>query len=115
MDISNSMYLIAKRCFPNAIRTTDRFHIQKLTNDTLQEMRIAHRWDAIQEDSDAREEAKCLGESYPHTTCQWRHQKTTAGMQQIPSSNRQTSGLKIRNKKLRFSSSNTLTSKKPIH
>ena len=27
-------------------------------------MRIAHRWDAIQADTDAREEAKCLGETY---------------------------------------------------
>lgn len=64
MDMSNSMHLIAKRCFPNAIRTIDRFHIQKLANDALQEMRIAHRWDAIQQDTDAREEAKCLGEPY---------------------------------------------------
>ena len=41
MDMSNSMHLIAKRCFPNAMRTIDRFHIQKLANDVLQEMRIA--------------------------------------------------------------------------
>ena len=41
MDMSNSMHLIAKRCFPNAMRTIDRFHIQKLANDALQEMRIA--------------------------------------------------------------------------
>ncbi|WP_308761849.1 transposase [uncultured Bacteroides sp.] len=64
MDMSNSMRLISKRCFPNAIRTIDRFHIQKLACDALQEMRIAHRWDAIQADTDAREEAKCLGEAY---------------------------------------------------
>ena len=64
LDMSNSMHLIAKRCFPNAMRTIDRFHIQKLANDALQEMRIAHRWDAIQADTDAREEAKCLGLPY---------------------------------------------------
>ena len=64
MDMSNSMRLIARRCFPNAMRTIDRFHIQKLACDALQEMRIAHRWDAIQADTDAREEAKCLGEAY---------------------------------------------------
>lgn len=57
MDMSNSMRLIAKRCFPNAIRTIDRFHIQKLACDALQEMRIAYRWDTIQADTDAREEA----------------------------------------------------------
>ena len=43
MDMSNSMRLIARRCFPNAMRTIDRFHIQKLACDALQEMRIAHR------------------------------------------------------------------------
>lgn len=64
MDMSNSMHLIAKRCFPNAIRTIDRFHIQKLACDALQEMRIAHRWDAIQADTDAREEAKATGKAY---------------------------------------------------
>ena len=64
MDMSNSMRLIARRCFPYAMRTIDRFHIQKLACDALQEMRIAHRWDAIQADTDAREEAKCLGEAY---------------------------------------------------
>ncbi|WP_286334120.1 transposase [Bacteroides caecimuris] len=60
MDMSNSMRLIAKRCFPNAIRTIDRFHIQKLACDALQEMRIAYRWDTIQADTDAREEAAQL-------------------------------------------------------
>lgn len=64
MDMSNSMRLIARRCFPKAIRTIDRFHIQKLACDALQEMRIAHRWDAIQADTDAREEARCLGNTY---------------------------------------------------
>lgn len=62
LDMSNSMRLIAQRCFPNAMRTIDRFHVQKLACDALQEMRVAHRWDAIQEDTDAREEAS--GEAY---------------------------------------------------
>ena len=68
MDMSNSMRLIARRCFPKARRTTDRFHIQKLACDALQEMRIAHRWDAIQRDTDAREEAKLSGVYYTPCT-----------------------------------------------
>lgn len=64
MDMSNGMSLIARRCFPKAIRTIDRFHIQKLACDALQEMRIAHRWDAIQQDTEAREEAKAQGIEY---------------------------------------------------
>ena len=42
MDMSNSMRFIAKRSFPKTIRTIDRFHIQKLACDALQEIRIAH-------------------------------------------------------------------------
>ena len=64
MDMSNSMHLIAKRYFPKAMRTIDRFHIKKLACDALQEMRIAHRWDAIQAETDSREEAKCRGKAY---------------------------------------------------
>lgn len=64
MDMSNSMRLIARRCFPNAMRTIDRFHIQKLASEALQEMRIAHRWDAIRAETDAREEARRTGRAY---------------------------------------------------
>lgn len=64
MDMSNSMRLIARRCFPNAMRTIDRFHIQKLAREALQEMRIAHRGDAIRAETDAREEAGRMGRAY---------------------------------------------------
>ena len=64
MDMSNSMRLIAKRCFPQAIRTIDRFHVQKLACDALQEIRIAHRWDAIQADTDAKENANLEDKPY---------------------------------------------------
>ncbi len=64
MDMSNSMHLIVKRSFPCAIRTIDRFHIQKLALEATQEMRVAHRWDAIQADTDAREEAKFANKRY---------------------------------------------------
>lgn len=68
MDLSNGMNLVARRCFPKAIRTIDRFHVQQLAHDALQEMRIAHRWDALQADNDAREEAKHNKTKYlPHT------------------------------------------------
>ena len=60
MDMSNSMRLIARRCFPNAMRTIDRFHLQKLASEALQEMRIAHRWDAIR----AETEAGHMGRAY---------------------------------------------------
>ena len=42
-----NMGLIAKKCFPNAIGVTDRFHIQKRALEALQEIRIKYRWQAI--------------------------------------------------------------------
>lgn len=63
-DLSDSMRKIVTRCFPKARHTIDRFHVQKLANDAVQELRIAHRWDAIQADNDAREEAKLEGHKY---------------------------------------------------
>lgn len=64
LDFSNGMNLVARRCFPKALRTIDRFHMQKLACDALQEMRIAHRWDAINNDNALRKRAKEKGEDY---------------------------------------------------
>jgi transposase len=64
LDLSDSMRKIVRGSFPGALRVTDRFHIQKLACDAVREIRIKHRWDAIQEDNDKREEAKITGERY---------------------------------------------------
>ena len=47
LDMANSMKLISKRCFPKAIQVTDRFHVQKLALEALQEIRVKHRWEAM--------------------------------------------------------------------
>ena len=57
LDLSDSMRKIVRTCFPKAMRVIDRFHIQKLACDAVQEMRIKHRWDAIQEANDDMENA----------------------------------------------------------
>lgn len=64
LDLSESMRKIVRRSFPKAQRVIDRFHIQKLACDAVQEMRIKHRWDAIQEASDDMEDAKLEGREY---------------------------------------------------
>lgn len=64
LDMANSMQKIVIHCFPNASRVIDRFHVQKLAYDAVQEMRIAHRWDAINEENDAIMEAKYLETKY---------------------------------------------------
>lgn len=67
LDLADSMRKIVRSCFPKAIRVIDRFHIQKLACDAVQEMRIRHRWEAIQEANDAMEEAKLTGKTYKPT------------------------------------------------
>jgi len=64
LDMSDSMRKIVRSCFPKAIRVIDRFHVQKLAYDAIQEMRISLRWDAINEETDAREEAKLSDKKY---------------------------------------------------
>ena len=58
LDMAGSMNKIIKQSFPNASLVIDRFHVQKLAYDALQEMRIAHRWDAVNEETNAMENAK---------------------------------------------------------
>ena len=64
LDLSDSMRKIVRSSFPKAQRVIDRFHIQKLTCDAVQEMRIKHRWDAIQEANDEMENVKLEGREY---------------------------------------------------
>ena len=64
LDLSDSMRKIVRSSFPKAQRVIDRFHIQKLACDAVQEMRIKHRWDAIQEANDDMENAKLEGREY---------------------------------------------------
>lgn len=64
LDLSDSMRKIVRTAFPKASRVIDRFHIQKLACDAVQELRIKHRWDAMQQANDEMEEAKSKGEDY---------------------------------------------------
>lgn len=64
LDLSDSMRKVIRSVFPNAQRVIDRFHIQKLACDALQEMRIKHRWDAIQQANNDMENAKLDGTAY---------------------------------------------------
>ena len=58
LDMAANMGLIAKKCFPNATRVIDRFHVQKLATEALQEIRIKYRWEAIDQENEAIEKAK---------------------------------------------------------
>ena len=44
LDLSSSMMLIARRSFPKATVTNDRFHVHELYYDAIDELRISLRW-----------------------------------------------------------------------
>lgn len=46
-DLSGSMKYIASRAFPSAEQISDRFHVQQLTNQAIDEMRIELRWKVL--------------------------------------------------------------------
>ncbi len=45
------MNAIAKSCFRKANRVADRFHVQKLAYEAVQQVRIVYRWEAIDQDN----------------------------------------------------------------
>ena len=53
MDFANSMSDIARRSFGWAVQVRDRFHLHQLVSDAVQDVRIKHRWAAL----DAHNEA----------------------------------------------------------
>lgn len=62
--MAGSMNQIVKRCFLNAEAITDRFHVQQLVNDAVQELRIKHRQEALDLENLSYKEAKDKGEIY---------------------------------------------------
>ena len=53
------MMRIARSVFLKALITNDRFHVQKLYYDALDDMRIAYRWMERDKENEEIKEAKC--------------------------------------------------------
>lgn len=64
LDMAATMEKIVKRSFPKAILVTDRFHVQKLAYDAVQEMRIQFRWEALEQENKEIELAKEIRKSF---------------------------------------------------
>lgn len=64
LDMAGNMGLIVRKSFPNATLVIDRFHVQKLALDALQEIRIKHRWEALDSENDAIEHSRNKGVRY---------------------------------------------------
>lgn len=64
LDMSGSMRLIAQKCFPRATQVIDRFHVQQLASEALQEIRIKYRWEAIDQENEQIAKAKAQDKTY---------------------------------------------------
>ena len=46
-DMAAPLHAVIRRYFPNTHRVVDRFHVQQLAFDAVQEVRIALRWQVL--------------------------------------------------------------------
>ena len=60
LDLAPTMERIVRKSFPKAKLVSDRFHVQQLASDAVQEIRIKHRWEAIEQENKEMELAKEL-------------------------------------------------------
>lgn len=58
LDMANNMSYSVKISFPEAMLTTDHFHVIKLGMEALQHIRIKHRWEEMDKENQAIKEAK---------------------------------------------------------
>lgn len=58
LDMAGSMNQIVSKIFTRATKVTDRFHVQKLAYDALQQIRIEYRWEAIAQENEEIQLAK---------------------------------------------------------
>lgn len=64
LDMAGSMEVIANNIFTNAKIVTDRFHVQQVVSEAVQEIRIDYRKQAIKEENEKIAQAKKQGQRY---------------------------------------------------
>lgn len=77
-DLSSAMMLTVKTAFPAAKLINDRFHVQQLMSEAIDQLRIRHRWEVLDKENKAirehrqkrkgcrtREEREALGQWRP--------------------------------------------------
>ena len=64
IDMAASLNLAVRRCFPRAHKVIDRFHVQKLAFDGVQELRIQFRWQALDQENEEMTLARKAGTTY---------------------------------------------------
>jgi transposase len=63
-----NMEHIVHGSFPQAKLVMDRFHVQKLAYDAVQEMRVKYRWEAIDQENKEIELGKEVKKKYTRDT-----------------------------------------------
>ncbi len=56
--MAKNMELAVKMSFPKAYLVTDRFHVVKLAMESLQHIKIKQRWEELDKENKAIEQAK---------------------------------------------------------
>lgn len=64
LDLSPTMMRIVRSSFPNATMTNDRFHVQKLFYEAIDELRVSYRWMARDLENDEIQRCKEQGQEY---------------------------------------------------
>lgn len=64
LDMAASMNSAVKRSFVNARLVIDRFHVQQLAFDAVQELRIQYRWEALDAENLAIQSARAASQEY---------------------------------------------------
>ncbi|WP_438850185.1 transposase [Bacteroides acidifaciens] len=83
LDMAGSMQKIAKTCFPRAMQVIDRFHVQKLVYEAVQELRIHIDWQVIKEENKAMKAAKEKGKYIKRKNSKRRYTQAIIGQKQI--------------------------------
>ena len=52
-DLSSAMMLTARNAFPAASLINDRFHVQQLISEAIDQLRIRHRWEVLEAENKA--------------------------------------------------------------
>lgn len=64
LDMAANMNLIVRRCFRKAHKVIDRFHVQQLCGEAVQEVRIRYRWEVLEQENEAVRHARTQSVAY---------------------------------------------------
>lgn len=64
LDLAPTMERIVRQAFPKAKLVSDRFHVQQLASDAVQQLRIDYRWQAIEQENKEMDLARELGRQH---------------------------------------------------